>query len=226
MQRLASVSGLKCSDSPLHGTYSALVVEQGGTGIGIGTLFENGDMFYIAVNDSVGVVGVGQWRETGANRFAFDATVFSVFGGWSYISGSGTFNEDALEATFTDNGKLAATPIPSFQHSLDTSKMAGGYDIHDWNNTVIGTAIVQSNGNISAGTFTGCSIDGVFTVPNTNFNQAYVNADVSNCFDTVKITGSAVYNNSQKAIVILATDGWYGFVWTLRPLEGLPDENN
>jgi len=38
---------------------------------------------------------------------------------------------------------------------------------------------------------------GAFYVPNTNFNQAYVDVDVSDCGDTVQIIGSAVYNTGE-----------------------------
>jgi hypothetical protein len=33
---------------------------------------------------------------------------------------------------------------------------------------------------------------------------------------TVIIVGSGVYSNPQKAIVVAAADGWYGYVWTLK----------
>jgi hypothetical protein len=216
MQRLASVSGLKCSDSPLHGTYMAVIVEQGETGFGIATLFENGDMVYFAGSDSFGAVGLGRWRVTGSNRFAFDATSYSISGGWFDVSGSGTFNEDALSATYTGNGQLIATPIPSFQHSLDTSKLAGTYTVYDSFDSAVGSATVQSNGGVSGSTYLGCQFSGSFYVPNTNFNQAYMDVDVSNCGETVSIIGSAVYNEPQDAIVVAAVDGWYGYIWTLR----------
>ena len=216
MERLASVTGLKCSDSPLHGTYMATIVEQGETGFGLATLFENGDMVYYAGNDSVGAVGLGQWRVTGDNSFAFDATSYSIFGSWFDVSGNGTFNEDALTATYTGNGQLVATPIPSFQHSLDTAKLAGVYTIYDGFNSIIGTATVQNNGSVSGSTLFGCQFVGALTVPNISFNQAYLNLDVSNCASTTQIIGAAVYNNPQKAIVVGASDGWTGYIWTLR----------
>lgn len=216
MQRLAYVSGLKCSDSPLHSTYLAVLVEQGETGFGMGILFENGDIVYFAGNESIGGVGLGQWRTTGSNQFAFDATSYSVFGGWVDISGNGNFNEDALTATYTNGGQLVATPIPSFQHSLDTSKMAGTYSIYDGFDERIGTATVQNDGRVSGSTLLGCQFVGTLTVPNTSFNQAYLDVDVSNCASTTKIIGAAVYNNAQDAIVVAASDGWYGYIWTLR----------
>ena len=216
MVRLASVSGLKCSDSPLHGTYHGSWVEPGEVGYGFAALFENGDMVFFSRDHESGGVGAGQWRVTGSNRFAFDVTIYSVFGGWRTISGSGTFSEDDLTATYTGNGELFATPMSSFQHSLSTAKMAGDYDIHDWNDTVVGSVTVQNNGKITGTTTDGCGIDGSFFVPNTNFNQAYIDAKILNCGDTIDIIGAAIYRNALNEIVIAAFDGWYGYVWTLK----------
>ncbi len=138
MTRLTFVSGIKCSDSPLHGTYFGAWANNGEVGYGIATLFENGDMAFGAGSDTSGEVGIGDWWVTGNNSFAFAATSYSVLGGWVDISGSGNFNEDALTATYSGSGELVATPIPSFQHSLNTSKMAGAYSIYDSNEAIIG----------------------------------------------------------------------------------------
>ena len=216
MQRLVSIAGNKCTDSVLHGTYNAVIHEQGDFGFGLAMLFENGDMVYFAGNELFGAVGGGVWRVTGSNTFAFDATSYSVFGGWNDVSGSGTFNEDALTATYTGNGELFATPIPSFQHGLSTAKMAGTYDIHDLNDTVIGTANVRSDGDITGSTVDGCKFDGALYVPNTEFNQAYIDAQVSNCGDIERILGAAVYNNPQELIVVAAFDGLTGYIWMLK----------
>ena len=216
MVRLTFVSGIKCTDSPLHGTYFGAWANSGEVGYGIATLFENGAMAYGAGSDTTGEVGLGEWRVTGSNSFTFTATAYSVLGGWIDFSGSGNFNEDALTATYSGGGELIATPIRSFQHSLNTSKMAGTYNVHDSTEAIIGSATILSNGNVSGSTSLGCNFVGDLFVPNTNFNQAYLDLDVSNCGDTTNIIGSAVYNNPQRAIVIVAADGWYGYVWTLR----------
>lgn len=216
MQRIASVARSKCTDSPLHGTYFGAWEESGEIGYGIATLFEDGYMVFAAEGDASGDVGVGEWWVTGNDSFAFEATSYSVFGGWVDLSGSGNFNEDALTASYTGNGAFAATPMPSFQHSLSTSKLAGAYNIDDSSGNIIGSITIESNGDISGSTFSGCNFSGTIEVPNTNFNQAYMELDVSNCGDTVIIIGSAVYNNPQNAIVIAGADGWYGYVWTLR----------
>ncbi len=220
MQRLASVTGLKCSDSPLHGTYMAVLEEPingyPDTGYGIATLFANGDMVFFAANESRAGVGMGQWRVTTNDGFAFDVTTYSVDGGWNDVSGSGKFNEDALIAAYTGNGKLIATTIPSFQHSLDTAKMAGTYAIHDNNDTIIGSATIQSDGKVTGSTNLGCNFDGWFWVPDTNFNQAYLDVSVSSCGSTERIVGAAVYNNESNQISVMGADGWYGYVWTLK----------
>lgn len=216
MTRLASVSGIKCSDSLLHGTYSGSWADSGEVGYGFATLFENGDMVYFSQSAESAGVGAGQWRVTGGNRFAFDVTVFSAFGGWRDVSGSGTFSEDDLTATYTGNGSLFAAPMPSFQHSLNTEKMAGNYQIYDWSDMIVGSATIQNNGRVTGTTNDGCTIDGSFYVPNTNFNQAYIDANILNCGETVRVQGGAVYRNSLNEIVVAAFDGWFGYVWTLK----------
>jgi hypothetical protein len=216
MQRIASVEKSKCTDSPLHGTYFGAWENSGEIGYGLATLFEDGYMVFGAESDTSGEIGIGEWWVTGNNSFAFAVTSYSVFGGWVDLTGNGNFNEDALTARYSGNGSLAATPIPSFQYSLNTSKMAGAYNIHDSSGNIVGSAAIESNGNVSGSTSSGCNFVGTFFVPNTNFNQAYMELDVSSCGDTVSIIGSAVYNNPQSAIVIAAADGWYGYAWTLR----------
>ena len=216
MQRLLSVSRLKCSDSPLHGNYFGAWEEGGEVGYGIATLFEDGYLVFGNESDTSGEIAIGEWSVTGDNSFAFSAISYSVLGGWVNLAGSGSFNEDTLSATYTGNGSFVATPVPSFQHGLNTSKMAGAYNIHDGSGSIVGSATIESNGNVSGSTSSGCTFVGAFLVPNTSFNQANMELDVSNCGDTVSIKGSAVYNNPQNAIVIAAADGWSGFSWTLR----------
>lgn len=216
MTKSLSVKGLKCSDSRLHGTYFGAWTVGGEVGYGIATLFENGYLAFGAGSDSSEEVSIGEWRVTGDNSFAFTATTYSVLGGLENISGNGNFNEDALTATYSGNGEFVATPVPSFQHSLNTSKMAGTYNVHDSYDAIIGSATVLSDGSVNGSTLLGCAFDGLIDVPNTNFNQAILDVTVSNCGDTTRIVGAAVFNDPQMAIVVAATDGWYGYVWTLK----------
>lgn len=216
MQRLASVARLKCSDSPLHGTYFGTWADSGEVGYGIATLFEDGYMVFGAASDTSGDVGVGEWWVTGSNSFAFTATSYSVAGGWVDITGNGNFNEDAVTASYSGNGEWVSTPVPSFQHGLTTSKLAGAYDIQDVDGAIVGSLTVQNDGSVSGTTSLGCSFAGAFYVPNTSFNQAYLELDVTNCGDTVIVVGSGVYNNPQRTIAVAAADGWYGYVWKLK----------
>ena len=216
MERLASVSGLKCSDSPLHGTYHGNWVEPDEVGYGFTAFFENGDIVFFAEDNESAGAGWGQWSLTGSNSFSFYAYRYSITGGSRYVTGNGTFSEDEMTATFTGGGELFATPMPSFQHGLTTVKMAGNYNIHDWNDMVIGSVTVQDNGRITGATSDGCGIDGAFNVPNTNFNQAILDANIMDCGDTLRVLGAAVYRNATNEIVIAADDGWYGYVWTLK----------
>ena len=120
MQRLGSVAGLKCTDSPLHGNYNGSWSQGGEVGYGIAALFENGDMVFWAESDTDGEVGIGNWWTTSDHTFQFEGNTYSVFGGSNYIAGSGNYSEDELIAYYTGGGYLFATPVPSFQHGLTT----------------------------------------------------------------------------------------------------------
>jgi hypothetical protein len=182
----------------------------------LAVLFENGDMTYFTESTDYAGVATGQWSQTGGNTFTFDAVLHSVYGGVRNVSGSGTFTEDEFTANSTGNGQLFATPIPSFQHGLDTAKMAGNYDIYDLDDSVVGSANIQNDGKMTGTTNTGCLIDGAFTVPNTNFNQARLNVTISNCSSAASVSGAAVYRDSVSEIVIAAAGSWTGYVWTLK----------
>ena len=218
MTRLTFVSGLKCSDSPLHGTYHVSLADgaSGEIAIGAAVLFENRDMAYLAGSDAEIVVGLGQWRVTSNDAFAFDATVYSLEGGWYEISGSGAFSEDGLEGDYTAGGKLIATPVLSFQRSLSTKMLAGTYDIWHPVSGVIGTGTISDNGQANGGTLDGCDISGGVWSPNSVFNQAYVDVNLSNCSDAGRVLGAATYIHKDQTISVIASDGWYGYVWTLK----------
>jgi hypothetical protein len=218
MERLASVAGLKCSDSPLHGNYNGSWAIGGEVGYGIASLFENGDIVIGTESSNSGDVSIGQWWVTGNDTFSFEAYRYSVFGGRTYFSGNGTFSEDDLTADYSGGGHLFATPVQSFQHSLTTAKMAGNYYVYDWDDSLVGSVTIQSNGALSGSTSLGCQVNGTFLVPNTNFNQAYLlNAAISGCGDTIYGEGAAIYRNASGEIVIAAADGVTGYAWTLKP---------
>ena len=217
MQRLASVAGLKCSDSPLHGNYNGSWSVNGEVGYGVAALFENGDMVFGAESDSSGEVGIGQWWVTSDHTFQFQGYTYSVFGDKNYIAGSGNYSEDDLFAYYTAGGYLFATPVQSFQHGLTTAKIAGNYDVHDWDDALIGSVTIQDDGTLTGATSLGCQVNGVFVVPNILFNQARLtNTSISGCGDTLYLEGAAIYRNAIDEIVIAAADGNTGYAWTLK----------
>jgi hypothetical protein len=219
MERLTFVAGVKCSDSTLHGIYHGTWLEPGEIGFGLALFFGNGDLVYhaVGVDGSSAEVGTGDWWTTGANTFAFDATAFSAFGGLLEFEGSGTFDEDAIYSTYYDGtGEFVGTPIPSFQYNLTTSKIAGNYTIFDWTDAEVGSATLESNGAVSGSMTNGCQFSGSINVPNTNFNQAYIDLDVTNCVSTTQITGGVTFNNAENSVVVTGTDGWYGYYWVMR----------
>jgi hypothetical protein len=218
MQRLGSVEGLKCSDSPLHGNYQGTWAQGGEVGYGIATLFANGDMVFWAASDTSGEVGIGTWWADSDHTFQFNGTSYSIFGGASYIAGSGNFSEDDLFAYYTGGGYLFASPMQSFQHGLTTADLAGVYDVYAVDGSFVGTITVQADGTLSGSVLPGCQVSGSFIVPDTNFNQAYLNgASISGCGDTIYGSGAAIYRNATGEIVVGAASDTTGYAWTLKP---------
>jgi len=217
MQRLGSVAGLKCTDSPLHGNYSGSWSQGGEIGYGIAALFENGDMVFWAESDTSAEVGIGTWWTTSDHTFQFNGYTYSVFGGTSYIAGSGNYDEDGLIAYYTGGGYLFATPVTSFQHGLTTAELAGNYDVYAVDGSFAGTITVQDDGTLSGSVLPGCQVSGSFVVPDTNFNQAYLNgASISGCGQTIFGSGAAVYRKAAGEILVGAASDTTGFAWTLK----------
>lgn len=217
MQRLGSVAGLKCSDSVLQGNYQGSWAQGGEIGYGIATLFANGDMVFWAESDSSAEVGIGQWWATSDHTFQFNGYTYAVTGGSSYIAGSGNFDEDSLVAYYTGGGYLFATPAPSFQHGLTTAMLAGDYDVYAVDGSFAGSVTVQADGTFSGTVQPGCQVSGSFSVPDMNFNQAYLDgASISGCGATVYSSGAAIYQNASGEIWIGAASDTTGFAWTLK----------
>lgn len=218
MQRLASVAGQKCTDSPLHGNYQGTWAQGGEIGYGVATLFANGDMVFWAASDTSGEVGIGTWWATSDHTFQFNGTSYSVLGGASYIAGSGNFTEDDLIAYYTGGGYLFAAPMPSFQHGLTTADLAGVYDTYAVDGSLVGTVTVQADGSLSGSVLPGCQVSGSFVVPDINFNQAYLNgASISGCGETINGSGAAIYQKASGEIWVGAASDTTGFAWTLKP---------
>jgi len=220
MERLTFVHGLKCSDSPLHGTYYTSLVEfmTGQVAMGVALFFEHGDLFYMAGGNLDALSGAGNWYMTDDKAFSFNANTYSTGGAAAGISGSGIYDEDNLMADYTGLGQLLATPAASFQRGLSTSKLAGTYFIVDYfTPSGFGSATVASDGAVSGTTNDGCDINGRFEVPNALFNQAYMNLEVVNCPNARQITGAATYDKDRQSILAMSNDGQSGYIWSFNP---------
>jgi len=217
MTRLTFVSGLKCSDSPLHGNYLGVWEELDEVGWGFTILFANGDMAFASGSLESAGVGFGEWWVTGSNSFSFKAEVYFVSGGSRNVTGSGKFNKDEVTANYSSFGKMTATPIQNFQYGLTTAKMAGDYIMYNWDELYVGTATIQNDGTLSGTTLQGCQVNGKFLVPDTNFNQAYfIDSSVSNCGDTLYGEGAAIYRYAIDEIVVMGKNSSRGYVWSLK----------
>jgi hypothetical protein len=213
---LASVAGLKCTTSSLHGNFHFTVIEDGQVGFGAAMLFANGDMAYFAASSEWAEVGLGTWRETGTGRFSFEATAYDILGGWEELSGSGTFFDDGLEASFTGGGQVIATRLQSFQQNLSYKDLSGTYRIDLVGVGDVGTLTVREDGSVSGSTHDGCSISGIVFIPVTQFSQAYFDVDVTDCADAGRAVGAFAYDYNEDLIVAFGSDGWNGLIWQLQ----------
>jgi hypothetical protein len=216
LTRLASVAGLKCTTSSLHGNFHFTVIEDGQVGFGAAMLFANGDMAYFAASSEWAEVGLGTWRETGTGRFSFEATAYDILGGWEELSGSGTFFDDGLEASFTGGGQVIATRLQSFQQNLSYKDLSGTYRIDLVGVGDVGTLTVREDGSVSGSTHDGCSISGIVFIPVTQFSQAYFDVDVTDCADAGRAVGAFAYDYNEDLIVAFGSDGWNGLIWQLQ----------
>lgn len=216
MERLTYVAGVKCSNSPLHGNYIGSWASNGEIGYGVASMFADGTMVFWVESDTSAEVGSGTWWTTSDHTFQFQGYSYSAFGGESYIAGSGNYSDDDLVAYYTGGGYLFAAPMQSFQHALTTKRVAGDYDIYDWDDTLIGSVTIQDDGALSGSTNSGCQVSGNFIVPDTWFNQALLEASLSDCSGATSFEGAAIHRRALAEIVIAANDSTTGYTWTLK----------
>jgi hypothetical protein len=213
LTRLSSVAGLKCTASPLQGNMHATVIQtDGDVAFGAAMLFANGDMAFFGADSFGAGVALGGWQETTPGRFTFDATIYDYEGGAMNVSGNGSYFEDGLEASYTGGGQLIGSRLPSFHRNLGYQDLAGTYDIVDPLLGDIGNVTIAANGSATGSTIDGCSVSGGFVIPDTQFNQAYFQAETSNCADTGTMMGAASYDFDTNSIIVAGTDGFYGVI--------------
>ncbi len=211
MQRLTSIAGYACTDTPAHGNYLATLNDSTGFGSGVAIAFENRDLAYLISTDSFFGVALGQWELNQSNQFEFNASTYSAFGGTDLIYGSGTFVDGVIKAQYTGIGQFIAAPVASFQHKLFVADMASTFDIVNiGDSSVIGAATVTNRGLVQATTNNGCALDGSVSVPNNKFNQGYIIGDITGCTEEGGLSGAIVFNHKTKTITVLASNGFNG----------------
>ncbi len=213
LTRLSSVMGLKCTASPMQGNMHATFIESDGeVAFGTAMIFANGDMLFFGADSFGAGVALGGWQETTPGRFSFSATIYDWEGEVLDVSGSGTYGEDGLSASYTGGSELIASRLPSFQRDLSYQHLAGTYDIVDPILGDIGNVTIAADGSTSGSTVDGCSISGGFFIPDPQFNQAYFDADLSNCASAATIVGAASYDFDANSIIVAGSDGFYGVI--------------
>lgn len=226
MTRLVSIDGLKCKSSPVHGNYaitqSAWNEESSETSQtnGLAVLFADGAMIYELGTDTPGfghassLVGSGQWSiHPLSGALHFNASVFGS-GSVTQVSASGPHGEDGFTTYTEDFGQiLKATLLRSFQNGLTTETMSGTYGVAV-TDVVIGEVIIASDGKLT-GNINGCTLDGLITIPDINFNQAGFDLSLLNCENAEAVQGAAVLDASGGVITLIGTGTSRAYVWNL-----------
>ena len=216
MQRLTSIAGNVCTDTPVYGNYLATLKDATGSGVGVAMAFENNDLAYLISTDNFTGVALGQWKLDQGNQIEFNASTYSTAGDTDLVYGSGTFDDGLIKAQYTGAGQFIATPVASFQHSLKLTDMTGNFNLVNYDKTtVLGAAIVTNTGLIQITTNDGCMFEGNLSVPNNKFNQGYILGDITGCADNGALSGAILFNHNTKTISVLATNGFTGFAWQL-----------
>lgn len=216
MQRLTSIAGSACTETPVHGNYLATLNDTTGFGSGLAIAFENQDFAYLIDTDTFSGVALGQWQLSQTSNFEFNVSAYSLSGGSELVYGFGTYIDGIIKAQYTGDGQFVAAPVSSFQHKLFLADMAGTFDIVVIGETeVVGTATVTNRGSVEATTNDGCVFAGSVSVPNNKFNQGYVIGDISGCPESGALSGAFAFNHSTKTFRVLASNGFTGFAWKL-----------
>ena len=76
------------------------------------------------------------------------------------------------------------------------------------------TYTLDTNGNVSGNTFSGCSLSGWYTIPDAQFNQLYTEIDVTGCSENPLIYGAGNVGKDDFLFFAL-TDNFNGKFWVL-----------
>ena len=80
----------------------------------------------------------------------------------------------------------------------------------------LGDVTVAADGSVTGSSIDGCSIAGSFDIPDRQFNQAYFQAEESDCADAAgTLTGAATYDFEANDIVLAVSNGFYAAILLL-----------
>lgn len=185
IQRLTSAQGANCNDSPWVGNYAMSVDDtdtEDGTAIGFAALAPDGQLMFVLNEDDEISTGRGAWQLSGNGiatqsiRYPEDDDDDQELLNINFVQ-----VRDGLEGSASGNINVSLSRLDSFQDNLTLGSLAGTYDARNESSTMIlGDVTISGNGALT-GTLDDCVLDGQLSVPNQNFNQAYVSIDVSQC---------------------------------------------
>ncbi len=214
MQRLTSIAGNKCTESPVTGNYHLTFGLNGNFAFGVANFYENGFLGFGATGPGGSVTAFGEYRMLGNNRFDIDLTVYDTGGGWEQDSATALYQGGGFIVELPNGGSVVGTKVENFQRSLTSGMLTGTYDI-EANSRVVGTFTINSDGSATGKIFNGCDLAGLAYAPNEKFNQLILDLNTSNCNWGSQVIGTGNIGGDDNLYVAL-TDGWWGLIWTLK----------
>jgi len=214
MQRLTSIAGNKCTNSPVTGNYHLTFGRGGNYAFGVANFFENGFFGFHANGPAGSVTGFGEYVMDGNNHFDMELTVFEAEGGWEKDTARALYQGGGFIIDLPDGANIVGTKVENFQRSLTSGMLTGTYDIAAASG-IVGTFTINSDGTAIGNIFNGCDFNGLAYAPDEKFNQLVVDLSTSNCDWGTQVIGAGNIGGDDNLYLAL-TDGWLGLTWVLK----------
>lgn len=220
MSRLVSIDENQCGENPYAGLYIGTYQEAiGRPATPAYFVLTPYDEFIVVVEG--GVAAYGSW--SAANRtisaIGTATTLYPNAGAQASVTMAGEIEPEhrikvQVSAPGIGSGIIDAFSVSSlYRNPVPFSKLAGSYQIKDFQYDTEGSATIFTDGTFSASDDSGCSFTGGFGYPDSKFNLLSVIVDVSNCGSgngrfngyAVVLDGSSIGDKGR--IVLFGTNG-------------------
>lgn len=214
LEKLLSIAGNKCREFAPAGIYHASFIYPGEVGIGIATVFENGVTAYFAANDYGAVSGFGEMTLHSNNRFEIQVGEYVFDGSYGEYVIQGEFDRDSMTGSTNTGASIIATRTDAtFMDGVTYQQIQGTYDLKDEFENYSGWIEIKSNGQLIGSSIDGCDISGEVIIPDPEFNQYWVEAELKNCSNATWIAAAGAYDREDDLLIFIGATGYRGFLW-------------